>query len=105
MEKSQTMKNVRQQSKSSFAARSSSKSQQNPVKKTNGIKNSAKLVSNKMLSFDSFGEKFDMKLEADQEMLPTWAGAISTFAMFLAVAAYTYLKTDILINKKGFDIF
>lgn len=73
--------------------------------KQEGLNKSVGTVSKKFLNLDSFGEKFSMKLEAEQEMLPTWAGSLSTIIMFLAVAAYSYLKTDILINKKGFDIF
>ena len=61
-------------------------------------------LMDKLMSFDAFGENFNMKLDQQNSILKTYVGSILTILAYSIVFMYTYLKSDTFINKKDVDI-
>ena len=59
----------------------------------------------KIKSIDQFSETFTMGLESERGAIRSFLGAFFTLLMLVVIAAYAIQKTDILVNKKDFDIF
>ena len=57
-----------------------------------------------LMSYDSFGETFKMRLDSDLAALPSIMGTILSFISTCLVIGYTVQKLDILISRKDVDI-
>ena len=51
-------------------------------------------------SYDMFSERFRMRLDDGEDHVSSFSGAVCTVLMLLGVVLYTYLKLDVLLNKK-----
>ena len=58
----------------------------------------------KLKDQDQFGEGFRMKLDASSDDVRTYTGSLCSLLLAFIVLMYTYLKFDVLINKKDVDI-
>ena len=65
---------------------------------------SSNRIGSYLMSFDSFGETFKMKLDSGQAALPTIMGTALSFIYFCLVIGYTAMKFDVLANLKDVDI-
>ena len=61
-------------------------------------------MHSKFTSIDAFGENFDMKIDKSNDVLKTQFGSLLTILVYVIVIAYTYIKIDVLIEKKDVDI-
>ena len=56
------------------------------------------------MSFDFFGENFNMKLDKQNATLKTSVGSLVSILVFIIVTVYAYIKCDVWIEKKDVDI-
>ena len=75
------------------------------VTRTEKVKQFARSAGSKILSIDQFSETFTMGLESGRGSIRTCMGTFFTLIVSTLVVSYALQKTDILINKKDFDIF
>ena len=57
-----------------------------------------------LLNRDRFTEPFQMRLNDGQTALSTWTGSICSMSLLIILLIYTYLKVDILIERKDVNI-
>ena len=61
-------------------------------------------IQSKLKDRDQFAEGFNMKLDAGSADVRTYSGSICSLLLAFVVLLYTYLKIDVLINKKDITI-
>ena len=67
-------------------------------------KSAKETMENKLRDQDMFGQQFRMKLDAGSDDLRSIVGSLCSFILIILVCMFTYLKIDVLVNKKDVDI-
>ena len=62
-----------------------------------------KFVS-KVKSKDQFGETYHMRIDANAVALNSWMGSLFSLILLGVMIIFTYLKADVLIQKKDVDV-
>lgn len=61
-------------------------------------------LGNSFKSKDLFSERFRMKLDDGEGSVSTYSGALCSIFIVTLVLLYSYLKTDVLVNRKDVDV-
>ena len=53
---------------------------------------------------DWFGESYVMKIDGGDASLQSYMGSLCSILIMMLILIYSYMKADVLINKKDVDI-
>ena len=78
------------------------------VSTTTDIKREQSMIGKlgtRLVSHDSFGQSFNMKLKDGKTKVQTVSGLVFSIILTLTLIMYAYQKADVLIKKKDSKIF
>ena len=58
----------------------------------------------KVMSYDQFGEVYQMKLDGGRATLPSCCGLLSTLLTVVIISLYAFQKYDVLVNRKDVNV-